>query len=66
VYKKEIYRVKGLLCFENEPFEFVLQGVGGSFEITEGKNLVSENKSTIVFIGNLSRLDLNFCSEFDF
>jgi G3E family GTPase len=33
VYKKEIYRVKGILCFENEPFEFILQGVGGNFEI---------------------------------
>ncbi|MGC9355275.1 MAG: CobW family GTP-binding protein [Mariniphaga sp.] len=60
VYKKEIYRVKGLLCFENEPFEFVLQGVGGSFEITEDENMVLENQSTLVFIGKLEHLSLDF------
>lgn len=60
VYKKEIYRVKGILCFENEPFEFILQGVGGNFEITEGENMVLENQSTIVFIGRLENLSLEF------
>lgn len=61
VYKNEIYRVKGILCFENEPFEFILQGVGGNLEITEGENLVSDEKeSVVVFIGKLKRLDLNF------
>ncbi|WP_372950623.1 CobW family GTP-binding protein [Mariniphaga sp.] len=58
VYKNEIYRVKGILCFENEPFEFILQGVGGNFEITEGENLVMEHKSTLVFIGKLDNLPL--------
>ncbi len=60
VYKNEIYRVKGILCFENEPFEFVLQGVGGNFEITEGENLVMEHKSTLVFIGKLENLLIEF------
>jgi G3E family GTPase len=60
VYKKEIYRVKGLLCFENEPFEFVLQGVGGSFEITEGGNLAAESLNQLVFIGQLDNLPLDF------
>lgn len=60
VYKKEIYRVKGLLCFENEPFEFVLQGVGGSFEITEGENLAAESLNQLVFIGQLDNLPLDF------
>ena len=60
IYKKEIYRVKGILCFENEPFEFILQGVGGNFEITEGENMVLENQSTIVFIGRLENLSLEF------
>jgi G3E family GTPase len=60
VYKKEIYRVKGILCFENEPFEFVLQGVGGSFEITEGENLAAESVNQLVFIGQLDGLLLDF------
>ena len=57
VYKNEIYRVKGILCFENEPFEYVLQGVSGNYELNEGENLVFENKSEIVFIGKLSEVD---------
>ncbi|MCA1758823.1 MAG: GTP-binding protein [Bacteroidales bacterium] len=60
VYKKEIYRVKGILCFENEPFEFILQGVGGNFEITEGENLASESLNQLVFIGKLDNLPLEF------
>ena len=47
VYKTQIYRVKGIICFENEPYEFILQGVGGSFEITEGENL-SENYTSLL------------------
>jgi hypothetical protein len=49
-----------LLCFENEPFEFVLQGVGGSFEITEGGNLAAESLNQLVFIGQLDNLPLDF------
>ncbi len=60
ISKNEIYRVKGILCFENEPFENILQGVGGSFELTEGENLISDNKSEIVFIGKLNGLSLEF------
>ena len=51
IYKNEIYRVKGILCFENEPYEFILQGVGGSFEITDGELILGEAKSELVFIG---------------
>ena len=58
VYKKEIYRAKGILCFENEPFEFILQGVGGNFEIIEGENIIIENQSTLVFIGKLENLSI--------
>ncbi|SHF25569.1 GTPase, G3E family [Mariniphaga anaerophila] len=58
VYKKEIYRVKGFLCFENEPFEFVFQGVGGNFEISEGESLVEADRSTLVFIGELDGLSI--------
>jgi len=60
VYKNEIYRVKGILCFENEPFEFILQGVGGNFEITEGENLAAESMNQLVFIGKLDILPLEF------
>jgi len=58
VYKNEIYRVKGLLCFENEPFEHILQGVGGNYELSEGENMVPDNKSELVLIGRLDEIDL--------
>ena len=58
IYKSKIYRIKGILCFENEPYEFIIQGVGGSFEITEAENLVSGSKSEIVLIGLLGNLNL--------
>jgi G3E family GTPase len=51
LYKTEIYRVKGILCFENEPFEYILQGVGGSFELEEGDLIINAFLSVIVFIG---------------
>lgn len=62
LYKNEIYRTKGILCFENESYEFILQGVGGSFELVEGSDLSSDSKSEIVFIGNLQVINglLNF------
>ncbi len=60
IYKNEIYRVKGILCFENEPYEYILQGVGGSFEITEGDLILGVAKSTIVFIGRLGKIAINF------
>ncbi|MBW6534802.1 MAG: GTP-binding protein [Mariniphaga sp.] len=60
VYKNEIYRMKGILCFENEPFEFILQGVGGNFEITEGENLAAESINQLVFIGKLDGLPLDY------
>lgn len=58
IYKNEIYRVKGILCFENEPFEYILQGVGGNYELLEGENLLSGNKSEMIFIGRLEQTDL--------
>ncbi len=60
IYKKEIYRIKGILCFENEPFEYILQGVGGSFEILEGDLIVGEIKSEVVLIGVFKDLELEF------
>jgi G3E family GTPase len=60
LYKTEIYRVKGILHFENEPYLFVLQGVGGSFEITESDMFASEMKSEIVLIGRLKNVDFEY------
>lgn len=60
IYKKQIYRCKGILQFQNEPFEFVLQGVGGGFEIVEGDLLVGGEKCEIVFIGKLDAVELDF------
>jgi G3E family GTPase len=59
LHKSEIYRAKGILCFENEPFEYILQGVGGSFEMVEGENLISDSKSELVIIGKLKGIKFN-------
>jgi len=37
-----------------------LQGVGGSFEIEEGENLISDSKSELVFIGRMENVDVSF------
>jgi G3E family GTPase len=60
IHKSQIYRTKGILCFENEPYEFILQGVGGSFELIEGDLILGATKSELVFIGKLDGLDLEF------
>jgi G3E family GTPase len=60
LYKNEIYRTKGILCFENEPYEYILQGVGGSFEIVEGDLILGETKSVVVFIGKLMDVNLEY------
>ncbi|MBT3383335.1 MAG: GTP-binding protein [Prolixibacteraceae bacterium] len=51
IYKNEIYRAKGILCFENEPYEYILQGVAGSFELVEGEDFANVKESKLVFIG---------------
>jgi G3E family GTPase len=60
VYKNEIYRVKGFVCFDNEPYEYILQCVGGNFELTEGDKLISVSKSTLVFLGKLENVNLSY------
>lgn len=60
IHKREIYRVKGIIQFQNEPMEFILQGVGGSFELTEGEFILGDFVSTIVFIGKLEGVDFTF------
>lgn len=58
VNKRSIYRVKGILYFEDEPFEYILQGVGGNFELTEGDLIMEPGVSKVVFIGKLAHLKL--------
>ena len=60
IYKNKIYRTKGILCFQNEPFEYILQAVGGNFELIEGDLNFNEPKCEIVFIGRLVDADLDF------
>ncbi|MFW6257564.1 MAG: GTP-binding protein, partial [Prolixibacteraceae bacterium] len=59
VHKNNIYRVKGILVFENEPYEHILQGVGGSFELTEGDRIAEKPESRLVFIGNLKKIEFS-------
>ena len=60
IYKSKIYRCKGVVCFQNEPFEYILQGVGGRFELEEGDLIMEAPESHIVFIGKLDGLALDF------
>ena len=60
IYKNKIYRCKGVVCFQNEPFEYILQGVGGRFELEEGDFILEAPESHIVFIGKLDGLELEF------
>ncbi len=60
VYKNEIYRVKGILIFDNEPYEYILQGVAGSYEMEESDNFAALSaQSTIVLIGKLQGVQIN-------
>ncbi|MFW5756319.1 MAG: CobW family GTP-binding protein [Tangfeifania sp.] len=59
VYNNEIYRAKGILNFEDELYETILQGVGGSFELIEGENLNSGQESILVLIGRLKDVQYN-------
>lgn len=51
IHKRDIYRAKGMLYFKNDPFEYFLQGVGGSFELIEGDFSDGNSNSVIVLIG---------------
>lgn len=53
VYNKKIFRVKGMMTFRNEPFEYIVQAVGNNWEITEGDIFYGEPQGVLVFIGEL-------------
>ena len=58
VYKKQIFRVKGMMAFRNEPFEYIVQAVGNNWEITEGNIFSGEPEGVLVFIGELDGVSL--------
>lgn len=58
LYKNKIYRVKGIINFEEEPYLFILQGVGGIFELIESDRLKDTLRSQIFIIGNQINIDL--------
>lgn len=60
VYKEQVYRVKGILTFENEPYHYILQGVGGSFDLEESDMLADDNRNMIVIIGQLEGIELHY------
>jgi len=57
VNKRNIYRVKGILYFLDEPFEYILQGVGGNFEMTEGDLKMEPGVGKVILIGKLDKLE---------
>lgn len=59
IYKQSIYRTKGIVYFQDEPFEYLIQGVGGSFEISEHSLVTGENIGRLVFIGKLDEIQLD-------
>lgn len=60
IYKNNIFRTKGILCFQNDPFQYILQGVSGNFELEEGDLIIEEPQSEVVFIGKLDGVELDF------
>jgi G3E family GTPase len=52
-HSKSIYRIKGIVNFENSPFLGIVQAVGGSVSITEGSvaNPFDFFENVLVFIG---------------
>jgi G3E family GTPase len=60
IYKTQIYRCKGIVCFQDEPFEYIIQGIGGAFELEEGDLILDACKSEVVFIGKLENVLLDF------
>jgi len=58
IYKDRIYRVKGIVCFRGEPFEYIVQAVGNGWEITEGELVMGPQRGVLVFIGDLEFVSL--------
>lgn len=53
VNRNRIYRIKGIIYFHGEPFEYIVQAVGPGWEITEGSLSTEKQEGVLVFIGEL-------------
>jgi len=53
IYRKQIFRIKGLVNFENNPLTGIVQSVGGMTSISEGSvtNPYEPLENVLVFIG---------------
>jgi G3E family GTPase len=53
LHKKDIFRIKGMVNFENNPMEIIVQSVGGITSVTEGSvtNPYEPLENVLVFIG---------------
>lgn len=63
INRNSVFRAKGILYFENEPFEYYLQAVGVGYEIIEGGLKDALSSGAVVFIGDLTEANI---TEFDF
>lgn len=63
VHRNEIYRVKGVVQFSNQPFEYIVQAVGTGWEIAEGELLADNHRNVLVFIGDLKDVPLDGLSD---
>ena len=59
VYKNDVYRVKGIIYFIDEPFEYIVQAVGSSWEIKEGDLALDNKNGVLVFIGKLADISID-------
>lgn len=53
LYRKQLFRIKGIVNFRNNPFTTIVQSVGGTTAISEGpvSNPYGTNENVLVFIG---------------
>lgn len=61
IHRSEIYRIKGIVNWKNEPLTGVVQSVAGTVSITEGSvvNPYESTENVMVFIGrNISKYDI--------
>lgn len=63
IYARKINRVKGVVFFRNEPFEYIVQGVGNVWDITEGDLALTVQPGILVFIGELEGVNLDWVED---
>lgn len=63
VHRNEIYRAKGIVYFIDEPFEYIVQAVGSSWEIKEGDLALDGKNGVLVFVGKLTGISFDGISS---